>query len=83
MENSFFKKQIEQKTGVEFGEIMALANAIQHVDFKNEKQVRKIVRRVSQLANKPINQQLEDQIVKSIVQDGKSLDLNKIEKLMR
>lgn len=82
MENSFFKK-IEKRTGVEFDEIMSLANAIQFADFTNEKQVRKIVRRVSKMANKPVTQQLEDQIVKSIIQDGQSLDLNKIEKLMR
>ncbi|MEK4228511.1 stage VI sporulation protein F [Solibacillus sp. FSL H8-0538] len=82
MENSFFKK-VERKTGVEFNEIMALANAIQYANFKDEKQVRKIVRRVSKLANKPITKQLEDQIVQSILQDGSSLDLNKIEKLMR
>lgn len=82
MENSFFKK-VEKKTGVEFDEIMALANAIQHANFGDERQVRKIVKRVSKLANKPVSPQLEEQIVKSIVQDGKSLDLSKIEKLMR
>ena len=82
MENSFFKK-VEKKTGVEFDDIMALANAIQHANFADEQQVRKIVKRVSKLANKPITQQLEDQIVKSVLQDGQSLDLNKIEKLMR
>lgn len=82
MENSFFKK-IEKRTGVEFDEIMSLANAIQFADFTNEKQVRKIVRRVSKMANKPVTQQLEDQIVSSIIQDGQSLDLTKIEKLMK
>ena len=82
MENSFFKK-IEKRTGVEFDEIMSLANAIQFADFTNEKQVRKIVRRVSKMANKPVTQQLEDQIVNSIIQDGQSLDLTKIEKLMK
>ena len=82
MQRSFFN-EIEKKTGVSMEEIFALANAIQHADFQNEKQVRKIVRRVSKMANKPVTQQLEDQIVKSIIQDGQSLDLTKIEKLMK
>lgn len=82
MKNSFFR-QVEKKTGVEFDDILALANAVQHADFNDERQVRKIVRRVSKLANRPISQQLEDQIVKSVVRDGQSLDLAKIEKLMR
>lgn len=81
MQNPFFK-QIENKTGVSMEEIFALANAIQHADFSNEKQVRKIVKRVSKVANKPVSKELEDQIVKSIVQDGKSLDLGKIQKML-
>lgn len=81
MNNPFFK-QIENKTGVNMEEIFALANAIQYADFSNEKQVRKIVRRVSALANKKISSDLEDKIVKSIVNDGQSLDLNKITKML-
>lgn len=81
MTNPFFKK-IEEKTGVDMEEVFALANAIQYADFTNEKQVRKIVRRVSQLANKPITRELEDQIVQSILQEGDSLDLGKIQKML-
>jgi len=79
--NHFFK-QIERKTGVSMEEIFALANAIQHADFTNEKQVRKIVRRVSQVANKPITKELEDQIVQSIIQNGESIDLNSIQRML-
>lgn len=79
--NHFFK-QIEKKTGVSMEEIFALANAIQHADFTNEKQVRKIVRRVSQLANKPISRELEDQIVNSIIHNGDSIDLNQIQRML-
>lgn len=81
MDGSFFKK-VERKTGVDFDEIMALANALTYADFSDEKQVRKIVKKVSRLANKPITSELEAKIVKSILQDGKSLDFSKIEKMM-
>ncbi|MBD8026650.1 stage VI sporulation protein F [Ureibacillus sp. Re31] len=81
MQNPFFK-QIENKTGVDMDEIFALANAIQHADFSNEKQVRKIIKKVSKLANKPVSKELEDRIVKSIMQEGKSLDLSKIQKML-
>ncbi|MEK4384909.1 stage VI sporulation protein F [Solibacillus sp. FSL W7-1436] len=82
MDRSFFKK-VERKTGVDFDEIMTLANALTYADFSDEKQVRKIVKKVSRLANKPITSELEDKIVQSIIQDGKSLDFSKIEKMMR
>ncbi|MEO4054275.1 stage VI sporulation protein F [Solibacillus sp. CAU 1738] len=82
MENKFFK-QFEKKTGVQMDEVFALARAIQHADFTSEKQVRKIVRKVSKVANRNISPQLEDQIVQSIIKDGHSLDMSKIEKMMR
>lgn len=82
MERSFFK-QIERKTGVDFDEIMNLANALTYADFSDEKQVRKIVKKVSKLANKPVSSELEEKIVASIVKDGKSLDFSKIEKMIK
>ncbi|MEK4424198.1 stage VI sporulation protein F [Solibacillus sp. FSL K6-1523] len=82
MDKSFFKK-VENKTGLSIDEIMNLANALTHADFTDERQVRKIVKKVSQIANKPITKEMEEKIVQSIVKDGHSLDFSKIEKLMR
>ncbi|MGE7941639.1 MULTISPECIES: stage VI sporulation protein F [Lysinibacillus] len=82
MHRGFFNS-IEQKTGVSMEEIFALANAIQHADFTNEKQVRKIVRRVSKISKRQVSQELEDKIVQSIIQDGDSLDFDKITKMMK
>ena len=82
MQGSFFNS-IEKKTGVSMDEIFALANAIQHADFKNEKHVRKIVRRVGKVSNRDINKELEDKIVNSILKDGDSLDFDKITKMIK
>lgn len=81
MHDSFFKK-IEQKTGVSMDEVFTLANAIQHADFSDEKQVKKIVRKVSKMAGKPVNKELEDQIVQSVVTKGTKLDLNEISSMI-
>jgi hypothetical protein len=77
MDNGFFKN-IEKKTGVNMKDIFDLANSLQTANFKDEKTVRNVIRRVSQIANKPVNKEMEDQIVKSIVSDGKQLDFNTI-----
>lgn len=82
MHRSLFNS-IEQKTGVSMDEIFALANAIQHADFTSEKQVRKIVRRVAKVSNRTITQELEDKLVQSIIQDGASLDFDKITRMMK
>ena len=81
MEQSFFKQK-EKKTGVSFEELMTLAQAIQYADFSDEKQVRKIVRKVGKLAKKEVTPELESKIVESIVKDGRSLSLDSIEKLL-
>ena len=77
MENGFFKN-IEQKTGVRMKDVMELANSLQNANFKDERTVRDIIKRVSALANKPVPRQLEDQIVQSIVKDGQKLDMQTI-----
>ncbi|MEK3952813.1 MAG: stage VI sporulation protein F [Psychrobacillus psychrotolerans] len=81
MQNSFFKS-IENKTGVSMDDLFTLANAISHADFTDEKQVRKIVRKVGKLANKPVSQELEDELTRSILQSGSSLSLADIQKLL-
>ncbi|HJV18067.1 MAG TPA: stage VI sporulation protein F, partial [Bacillales bacterium] len=43
---------------------------------------RNVIRRVSQIANKPVNKELEDKIVQSIIKDGKQLDFNTIAQMM-
>lgn len=81
MNPSFFRR-IEEKTGVPMEEVFALANAIQNANFQDERQVRKIVRKVAKLASKPVTKELEEQIVASILKNGKSLDLSKIQNMM-
>ncbi|PZX08167.1 stage VI sporulation protein F [Psychrobacillus insolitus] len=81
MENSFFKA-IENKTGVSMEELLTLANAISYADFSDERQVRKIVRKVGKVANKPVSKELEDELTASILQKGSSLNLSDIEKML-
>lgn len=81
MDNLFFKN-IEKKTGVNMNEILQLASSLQNANFKDEKTVREVVRRVSQIANRPIKKELEDKIVKTIINDGRKLDFNTISKMI-
>jgi hypothetical protein len=81
VENSFFKA-IENKTGVSMEELLTLANAVSYADFSDERQVRKIVRKVGKVANKPVSKELEDELTASILQKGSSLNLSDIEKML-
>jgi hypothetical protein len=81
MENGFFKN-VEKKTGVNMQDILQLANSLQNANFKDENTVRNVIRRVSQIANKPVSKEMEEKIVQSIVKDGKQLDFNSIAKMI-
>lgn len=81
MDNNFFKN-IEKKTGVNMKDIFDLANSLQNANFKDEKTVRSVIRRVSQIANKPVPKETEDKIVQSIVNDGKQLDFGTISQML-
>ncbi|TCN27804.1 stage VI sporulation protein F [Mesobacillus foraminis] len=63
-------------------DIFDLANSLQNANFKDEKTVRGVIRRVSQIANKNVPKEMEDKIVESIVKDGKQLDFNQISKMI-
>ncbi|MBP2241203.1 hypothetical protein J2Z40_001765 [Cytobacillus eiseniae] len=81
MDNQFFKN-IEKKTGVNMNDVFELASSLQNANFKDEKTVRNVIRRVSQIANKPVPKETEDKIVKSIVAEGKQLDFGTIAQMI-
>lgn len=81
MDQNFFKN-IENKTGVNMKDVFELANSLQGANFKDEATVRNVIKRVSQIANKPVNKEMEDKIVQSIVADGKQIDFSTLSKMM-
>ncbi|WP_433749013.1 stage VI sporulation protein F [Falsibacillus pallidus] len=81
MENQFFKN-LEKKTGVNMNDVFELANSLQNANFKDEQTVRGVIKRVSQIANKPVSKEMEDKIVQSIIKDGKQLDFGTISKMI-
>lgn len=75
-------QNIEKKSGVNMQEIFKLANSIQGANFKDENTVRGIIKEVAKLANKKVPKETEDALVKTITQDPKSIDMNKIAKMI-
>lgn len=63
-------------------DIFDLANSLQGANFKDERTIRNVIKKVSRLANKPVSKQLEDKIVQSIIQNGHNLDFNTIARML-
>lgn len=81
MDNHLFKN-VEKKSGVNMQDIFQLAQSLQNTNLQDEKNIREVIRKVSEVANKPVAKELENQIIQSIVKDGKSMDFNTISKMI-
>ncbi|MGD6804256.1 stage VI sporulation protein F [Rossellomorea vietnamensis] len=72
----------EKKTGVKMDDIMKLAQSFQNTNFKDEKQVRTMIKKVSSLAGKPVSREKEEMLVKAITSGKVPKDMNEIQKMM-
>ncbi|RIW38333.1 stage VI sporulation protein F [Bacillus salacetis] len=72
----------EKKTGVKMDDIMKLAQSFQNTNFKDEKQVRTLIKKVGQMANKPVSKEKEEMLVKAITTGNVPKDMNEIQKMM-
>lgn len=51
-------------------DIFALVEKIKDMDFNDENSIRKVIRDVAKLANKPIDKYQENQMVRDIMKNG-------------
>lgn len=62
-------EKIEASSHISADEIFDVARSIQHENLTDENVIRSLVRRLSQLANKPLSKEMEDKIVQSVLQN--------------
>ncbi|GGE38680.1 hypothetical protein GCM10011391_16850 [Pullulanibacillus camelliae] len=70
--------QIEKKTNVKKEDIFALAQSVANADFRDEKTVRDIVKRVARLANVDVSKEKEDKIVKAVTSNNMPLNISSL-----
>lgn len=75
--------KIQQKAKINPDDVYKVADSVKHADFSDEKTVRRLVRQLSKLANKPVSKQKEDKIVQSIVRNDIPMDMNSLNKLFK
>ncbi|MCP3761667.1 stage VI sporulation protein F [Domibacillus sp. A3M-37] len=81
--NDKFFSNIEKKTGVRMSDVFALVDSLQYADFKDERTIRAVVAQTAALAGKKVPKQVEDEIVNTILKDGKKLDMDAITKMIK
>jgi DNA polymerase III delta prime subunit len=80
--NEFFDF-IENKTGVKMHDVFKLANSLQNANFQDKKTVRRIVKEVARMANRPVSKEKEDKIVNSIVKGDVPTDLASLSNMLK
>lgn len=80
-QNSLFQS-VEKKTGVSMDAIFQLVNSVQNANLKDEQTVRYLIQQVAKLANKSVSQDLEDQIVNTIVNNSQDVNFQTISNML-
>ncbi|WP_369413904.1 stage VI sporulation protein F [Aquibacillus saliphilus] len=75
--------QIQKNSKINPDEILKVANSLQNANFSDEKTVRKLVKQLAQMADKPVSKEKEDKIVKSITNNNMPTDMNTLSKLFK
>lgn len=70
--------KIQQSSSINPGDIYKIAESVKNADFSDERTVRKLVRRLSKMANKPISKEKEDKLVKTITNNKMPKDIQSL-----
>lgn len=75
--------QIQKNSNINPEEILNVANSVQNADFSDEATVRKLVKQLSSMADKPVSKEKEEKIVKAITNNNMPTDMNTLSKLFK
>ncbi|SDL66183.1 stage VI sporulation protein F [Sediminibacillus halophilus] len=75
--------QIQKNSNIKPDQIFKVAESVKNADFSDEKTVRRLVKQLAKMADKPISKEKEDKIVKSIVGNKMPADMNSLGKLFK
>ena len=77
MKDELFDK-VEAKTKVDKDTIVELAKQVNDNGLKDEKTLRDVIRKLSDMTGKEVSQDLEDKIIKTVVEDKVPEDIEKM-----
>jgi hypothetical protein len=75
--------KIQENANVNPDDVYKVADSVKHADFSDEKTVRKLVRHLAKMANKPISKEKENKIVESITNNKMPKDMSTLNQLFK
>ena len=75
--DKFFNK-VEKKTNINKETILELAKELQENDLKNEKTLRNVIQKLSEMTGRAVSQEQEDKIISAVVNDKVPTNIDKL-----
>lgn len=75
--------KIQQNSNIKPDDVFKVADSVKNADFSDEKTVRRLVRQLAKMANKPISKEKEDKIVESITKNKMPADMNSLSRFFK
>ena len=75
--DNFFKK-VENKTNIKKSTILNLAEKLQGDNMKNEKNIREVIKELSNMTRKEVTKEQEEKIISTIINDKVPNDIDKM-----
>lgn len=74
--------EIQQKANISPEEIYKIAESVKHADLTDEMTLRQLIRQLATLANRPISETKEDQLIQAIKENNIPLNIQSINKFL-
>ena len=75
--------KIQKNSSINPSEIYKVADSVKNADFTDERTVRKLIRQLARMANKPISKEKEDKLVKSITNNNVPMDMQTLSQMFK
>jgi hypothetical protein len=75
--------KLQENANVNPDDVYKVADSVKHADFSDEKTVRKLVRHLAKMADKPISKEKENKIVESITKNKMPKDMSSLNQLFK
>jgi chorismate mutase len=75
--------KLQENANIKPEDVYKVADSVKNADFTDEKTVRKLVRHLSKMANKPVSKEKENKIVESITKNNMPTDMQTLNQLFK
>lgn len=75
--------KLQENANINPDDVHKVADSVKHMDFSDEKMVRKLVQHLARMTNRRVSKEKEDKIVESITKNDVPMDIQSLTRLFK